>query len=155
MTDPERYFVISTHRLRDVGATIHEYDEHFWRNGHSLQMIVFDDSTQANVEKYLPLFEQTKTRSDLFYVGPREKEQFIEYVNSRLRNKRLEPLVKNIFRPSYGGNRNFSLMYSLGGCLWVKCGWCQPHFAPRFVHNARIGNYLQSGVYLRSNLVSQ
>jgi hypothetical protein len=115
MTEPERYFVIPTHRLRDVGVTIHEYDEHFWRNGHSLQMIVFDDSTQANVEKYLPLFEQTKTRSDLYYVGPREKEQFIEYLNARLRNKRLEPLVRNIFRPSYGGNRNFSLMYSLGG----------------------------------------
>jgi hypothetical protein len=115
MTEPERYFVIPTHRLREVGSTIHEYDEHFWRNGHSLQMIVFDDSTQANVEKYLPQFEQTKTHSDLFYVGPREKEQFLAYVNSRLRNKRLEPLVKNIFRPSYGGNRNFSLMYSLGG----------------------------------------
>jgi hypothetical protein len=36
-------------------------------------------------------------------------------VNPRLRNKRLEPLVKNIFRPSYGGNRYYSLMYSLGG----------------------------------------
>jgi hypothetical protein len=69
------------------------------------------------VDKYLPIFEQTKTRSELFYVGPREKEQFISYVNSRLRNKRLEPLVKNIFRPSYGGNRNFSHMYSLGGLL--------------------------------------
>ena len=29
MTEPERYFVIPTHRLRDVGATIREYDEHF------------------------------------------------------------------------------------------------------------------------------
>jgi hypothetical protein len=80
-------------------------------------MIVFDDSTQANVDKYLPVFEQTKTRSELYYVGPREKEEFIAYINSRLRNKRLEPLVKNIFRPSYGGNRNYSLMYSLGGHL--------------------------------------
>ena len=117
MTDPEPYFAIPTHRLRDVGAAIREYDEHFWRNGHSVQMVVFDDSTQANVDKYLPIFEQTKTRSELFYVGPREKEEFISYVNSRLRNKRLEPLVKNIFRPSYGGNRNFSLMYSLGSLL--------------------------------------
>jgi len=117
MTEPEPYFVIPTHRLRDVGTTIHEYDEHFWRNGHSLQMIVFDDSTQANVDKYFPLFQQTKTRSELYYVGPREKEEFIAYINSRLRNKRLEPLVKNIFRPSYGGNRNYSLMYSLGGLM--------------------------------------
>jgi hypothetical protein len=117
MTPPELYFAIPTHRLRDVGETIHEYDEHFWRNGHSPQMIVFDDSTPANEEKYLPVLEQTKTRSDLFYVGPREKEEFIAYLNSRLRNKRLEPLVKNIFRPSYGGNRNYSLMYSLGGLM--------------------------------------
>jgi hypothetical protein len=117
MSDPERYFVIPTQRLRDVGETIHEYDEHFWRNGHSPQIIIFDDSTPANEEKYLPPLETIKTRSDLFYVGPREKEEFLTYVNSRLRNKRLEPLVKNIFRPSYGGNRNYTLMYSLGGLM--------------------------------------
>src|ERR1700751_134587 len=117
MTEPTLYFVVPTHRLRDVGTTVHEYDEHFWKNGHSPQMIVFDYSTQANVDKYLPVFEKTKARSELFYVGPREKEEFIAYVNSRLRNKRLEPLVKNIFRPSYGGNRNYSLMYSLGSLL--------------------------------------
>ena len=117
MIDPERYFVIPTHRLRDVGETIHEYDEHFWRNGHSPQIIIFDDSTPSNEEKYLPQLEQIRTRSDLFYVGPREKEGFLAYVNSRLRNKRLEPLVKNMFRPSYGGNRNYTLMYSLGGLM--------------------------------------
>lgn len=117
MTESEQYFVIPTHRLRDVGETVHEYDEHFWRNGHSPQIIIFDDSTPANEEKYLPLLEQIHTRSELFYVGPREKEAFLSYLNSRLRNKRLEPLVKNIFRPSYGGNRNYSLMYSLGGLM--------------------------------------
>lgn len=117
MTESEQYFVIPTHRLRDVGDTIHEYDEHFWRNGHSPQIIIFDDSTPANEEKYLPLLEQIRTRSELFYVGPREKEAFLSYLNSRLRNKRLDPLVKNIFRPSYGGNRNYSLMYSLGGLM--------------------------------------
>jgi hypothetical protein len=117
MSDPERYFVIPTQRLRDVGETIHEYDEHFWRNGHSPQILIFDDSTPANEEKYLPPLETIKTRSDLFYVGPREKEEFLTYVNSRLRNKRLEPLVKTIFRPSYGGNRNYTLMYSLGGLM--------------------------------------
>jgi hypothetical protein len=117
MSDPERYFVIPTHRLRDVGETIHEYDDHFWRNGHSPQMIIFDDSTPTNEEKYLPQLEQIKTRSCLFYVGPREKEEFLTYVNSRLRNKRLEPLGKNMLRPSYGGNRNYTLMYALGGLM--------------------------------------
>ena len=117
MNEPKTYFVIPTHRLRDVSETIHEYDEHFWRNGHSPQMFVFDDSTPTNVEKYFTDLSQLKTRCDLFYVGPKEKEEFIAYVNSRLRNSRLEPLVKDLFRPSYGGNRNYTLMYSLGGLM--------------------------------------
>ncbi len=117
MNEPESYFVIPTHRLRDVAATIQEYDDHFWRNGHSPQMMVFDDSTPANVDKYFSQIEQLKTRSDLFYVGPQQKEEFLTYINSRLRNKRLEPLVRNLFRPSYGGNRNYTLMYTLGGLV--------------------------------------
>jgi hypothetical protein len=110
-------FVIPTHRLRDVGETVEQYDEHFWRNGHSPQIIVFDDSTPANQEKYYPLLEKTKTHHDLYYVGPREKEQFLAYLNSRLRDKRLESLIKSLFRPSYGGNRNHTLMYTLGGLM--------------------------------------
>jgi hypothetical protein len=117
MNDSETYFVIPTHRLRDVAETIHEYDEHFWRNGHSPQIIVFDDSTLTNVEKYFSQLESIKTHSEVFYVGPRQKEEMLTYVNSRLRNGRLEPLVKNLFRPSYGGNRNYTLMYSLGGLM--------------------------------------
>jgi hypothetical protein len=37
--------------------------------------------------------------------------------HGRLRDKRLEGLVKNLFRPSYGGNRNYTLMYTLGGLM--------------------------------------
>jgi hypothetical protein len=111
------YFVIPTYRLREVGETVEQYDEHFWRNGHSVPMIVFDDSSPANQEKYYPLLEQTKTHNDLYYVGPREKEQFLAHLNGRLRDKRLEGLVKNLFRPSYGGNRNYTLMYTLGGLM--------------------------------------
>jgi hypothetical protein len=117
MSDNELLFVVPTYRLRDVGETIEDYDEHFWRNGHSVRMIVFDDSSPANQEKYFPLLEQTRTHNDLYYVGPREKEQFLAYLNGRLMDKRLESLVKNLFRPSYGGNRNFTLMYTLGGLM--------------------------------------
>ncbi|HXQ21398.1 MAG TPA: hypothetical protein VN812_06970 [Candidatus Acidoferrales bacterium] len=117
MQDKELYFVIPTYRLREVGETVEHYDEHFWRNGHAVQMIVFDDSSPANQEKYYPLLEQTKTHNDLYYVGPREKEQCLAYLNGRLRDKRLEGLVKNLFRPSYGGNRNYTLMYTLGGLM--------------------------------------
>jgi hypothetical protein len=33
MQDPDLFFVVPTYRLRDVGETIRQYDEHFWRNG--------------------------------------------------------------------------------------------------------------------------
>jgi hypothetical protein len=117
MQEKDLFFVIPTYRLRDVGETVAHYDEHFWRNGHSVQMIVFDDSSPAAQEKYYPLLEQTRTHNDLYYVGPHEKEQFVAYINGRLRDKRLESLVKNLFRPSYGGNRNYTLMYTLGGLM--------------------------------------
>jgi hypothetical protein len=127
MQDRELFFVIPTYRLRDVGETVEHYDEHFWRNGHSVRMIVFDDSSPANQEKYYPLLEQTQTHNDLFYVGPREKEQFLAHLNGRLRDRRLESLVKNLFRPSYGGNRNFTLMYTLGGLMVSADDDMRPH----------------------------
>ena len=110
-------FVIPTYRLRDVAETIEKYDEHFWSNGHSVKMMVFDDSSLANHEKYFPLLEQTKTVNDLYYVGPREKEQFIRLLCDKLRDRKFGSLVRNLFRPSYGGNRNFTLMYTLGNFM--------------------------------------
>jgi hypothetical protein len=127
MQAPDLYFVIPTYRLRDVGETVEQYDEHFRRNGHSVRIIVFDDSSPSNQEKYYPLLEQTRTYQDVYYVGPREKEQFITYLNRRLRDRRLESLVKNLFRPSYGGNRNFTLMYTLGGLLVSSDDDMRPH----------------------------
>ena len=114
MTESPLYFVIPTYRLRDVSETVELYDENFHRNGHAVPMIVFDDSSIANHEKYYSLLEQTRTENDLFYVGPREKEEFIRFLSRRLRDKKLDLLVRNLFRPSYGGNRNFTLMYTLG-----------------------------------------
>jgi hypothetical protein len=117
MPADDLYFVIPTYRLRDVGETVKYYDEHFWRNGHSPTLIVCDDSSPVAQEKYYPSLEQTTTHNELYYVGPREKEQFVGYLSRRLRDKRLDGLIKNLFRPSYGGNRNFTLMYTLGGLM--------------------------------------
>jgi hypothetical protein len=120
-------FTVPTYRLRDVAETIEKYDEHFARNGHSVKMMVFDDSSLANHEKYYALLEQTRTVNDLYYVGPREKEQFLGFLNRKLRDKKLESLVRNLFRPSYGGNRNFTLMYSLGAFLISADDDMRPH----------------------------
>jgi hypothetical protein len=117
MKTAETVFVVPTYRLRDVAATIEAYDEHFWTNGHSVKMMVFDDSSLANHQKYFSRLESTKTVNDLYYVGPREKEQFLAFLNKKLRDRKLESLVRNLFRPSYGGNRNFTLIYTLGAFL--------------------------------------
>src|ERR1700735_1115782 len=117
MQSKDLFFVIPTYRLRDVGETVEAYDEHFWRNGHSVPMIVFDDSSPAGQEKYYPLVEQTRTHNDLFYVGPREKEEFTAHLNRRLNDRKLEGLVKTLFRPSYGGHRIVTLMAPLDGLM--------------------------------------
>lgn len=54
---------------------------------------------------------------DLTFVIPTyrlRKEQFLTHLATRLRDKKLGALVKSLFRPSYGGNRNCTLMYTLG-----------------------------------------
>jgi hypothetical protein len=61
MQQKELFFVIPTYRLREVGDTVKAYDDHFWRNGHSVPMVVFDDSSPANQEKYYSLLESTAT----------------------------------------------------------------------------------------------
>src|ERR1700736_3040083 len=117
MKPAETIFVVPTYRLRDVAETVEIYDEHFRSNGHFAKMIVFDHSSVANHEKYFGRLEQIRTSNELFYVGPREKEQFISFLNKKLRDRKLEALVRNLFRPSYGGNRNFTLMYTLGSFM--------------------------------------
>src|SRR3984885_12609576 len=127
MREEQTIFTVPTYRLRDVAETITEYDEHFWSNGHSVKMMVFDDSSLANHEKYYSLLEATRTHNELYYVGPHQKEQFLSFLNRKLRDKKLESLVRNLFRPSYGGNRNFTLMYSLGAYLISADDDMRPH----------------------------
>ena len=120
-------FVIPTYRLRNVAETVEKYDEHFWSNGHSVKMMIFDDSSLANHEKYYSLLEQTRTVNELCYVGPREKEQFIRFLSHKLQDRKLDSLVRNLFRPSYGGNRNFTLIYTLGALMVSADDDMRPH----------------------------
>ena len=68
-------------------------------------------------DKYSPLLERTRTHNELYYVGPREKAEFVRMLVQRLGGRKHESVVKNLFRPSYGGNRNCTLMYTLGGFM--------------------------------------
>ena len=85
-------FVVPTYRLRDVAETMEKYDEHFCSNGHSVRMIVFDDSSLANHEKYYSLPEQTRTVNEIFYFH-KDKKDFprIRVKNKRLKTRNGEP----------------------------------------------------------------
>lgn len=52
MTDAQLQFVIPTYRLRDVGETVEAYDANFERSGQTAPIVVFDDSSVANHDKY-------------------------------------------------------------------------------------------------------
>jgi len=104
MKHSQTIFAIPTCRLRDVAETVEAHDDNFRCSGHAAPIMVFDDSSTTNHEKYFPLLEQTRTANDVYYVGLREKEKFLAFLNHKLRDKKLESLVKNLFRPSYGGN---------------------------------------------------
>jgi hypothetical protein len=105
--------------LRDVGATVEQYDQHFWRNGHSVRIMVFDDSSTANQEKYYPLLADPDPQSCLLYRPSRKGE--VPLVPQRaIARRAARGLVRNLFRPSYGGNRNCTLMYTLGGLMVIS-----------------------------------
>jgi hypothetical protein len=110
-------FAIPTYRLRDCGEAVVRYDDNFRKNGHSVPIVVFDDSTASARDRYFPLLEQTRTANDVCYVGPGEKARFLRMILQRIDDRRLESIVKHLFRPSYGGNRNFTIIYSLGELL--------------------------------------
>ena len=66
-------------------------------------------------------------RNPVYYVGPHEKELFLSHVATRVRDKQLGALVKSLFRPSYGGNRNCALMYTLGELVVSSDDDMRPH----------------------------
>ena len=114
MPDLEPIFVIPTNRLRDVGETVEIYDEHFRRNGHAVTMIVFDDSSVVNQQKYYSALEKTPHPQPAL-LRRASRERAVPRLSFRaLRDRKLNLLVRNLFRPSYGGNRNYTLMYTLG-----------------------------------------
>jgi hypothetical protein len=52
--------------LRDVAETIATYDKQFWSNGHSVMIMVFDDSSLANHEKKTRFARAQAFLSDLW-----------------------------------------------------------------------------------------
>src|SRR5208283_4583349 len=145
MLSSELSFVIPTYRLREVGKTIEEYDQHFWQHGHSVRLMVFDDSAPDTQEKYYKCLETTRTHQRVYYVGPREKDRFLNYLLEQLHDQKLGALVRNMFRPSYGGNRNVTLMYTLGELMVSSDDDMRPFFLIEHTQEPLSGNEVSRG----------
>lgn len=104
--------VLPTYRFPEACGTVDKYYHNFQRHGHQIPIIVFDDLRQdeSNISHYA--HEYFQHESGVFYVGQNEKRQFLSDLKTKLREE--DKLIDAIFRPSYGGNRNFTLVYTLG-----------------------------------------
>ena len=114
-SDSEAVFVIPTYRPREVAETVARYSENFRGFGYSIPIVVFDDGKgEEGRKKAFSSFleEEIDYNSDIWYVGELEKKRFLSRLETRTK---IDPVLLNkIFRPSYGGNRNFTLVYTLG-----------------------------------------
>src|SRR3990167_6085505 len=112
--DSPAVFTIPTYRPQEVAETVARYSESFGNYGYSVPIVVFDDSKgEESRKKALNSFSHAEIdySGKVWYVGELEKKRFL----SRLETKtKIKPtLLKKIFKPSYGGNRNFTLTYTL------------------------------------------
>jgi len=105
-------FVIPTYRLQYVNTTVRAYSGNFKTYRHVLPIVIFDDSDISTSRQYAGLLEKAKNTGGIFYVGPQEKAQFLSDLETKTNIDRY--LLQAIFQPSYGGNRNFIVIYTLG-----------------------------------------
>ncbi len=109
----ELFFTIPTYRHRDVHNCVKEYFENFEEHRSHIPIIVFDDSpaeksmiTLQNLQKV----KQMHPNADIRYIGPSEKGVYL----SELEKKDSSGLVSEMLQPSYGGNRNWILLATMG-----------------------------------------
>src|SRR5680860_666781 len=103
---------LPTYRFFEACGTVYKYYNNFQRHGHQIPIIVFDDLRQneLNINSYA--HEYFLHKSGILYVGQNEKAVFLNNLKSKLAGN--DKLIDKIFRPSFGGNRNFTLVYTLG-----------------------------------------
>ncbi len=103
--------IIPTYRPAHVSRTVDAYASNFAKYGREVPIVIFDDCPYEVSREHIPAIAAIKNRGGLFYVSAHEKERFLADLSSRVGN---ESLLRKIFRPSYGGNRNFTVAYTLG-----------------------------------------
>lgn len=110
----ELLFTIPTYRYQDAHHCVQAYAENFRMFGHhDVPVVVFDDSPLGKHEQLVESLQQLKRefpKLDLRYVGPEEKGRYLAHLEDELG----DPRMRTMLRPSYGGNRNWILLGTLG-----------------------------------------
>lgn len=107
---------IPTYRSGDIAQTVSRYAHNFNIYDHSVPIFVFDDSNRKGArisEGSLRVAAKNFPGQEVRYVGPHEKAKFLHNLVQKVGSEH-EDTIRRIFRPSYGGNRNFILAYTLG-----------------------------------------
>ena len=117
---------IPTYRLRDVAETVKAYRANFDFFEHrDVPIVVFDDSSKEVQERDYASFA-SKVPANTFYVGPEEKNAVLEQLVKKLGPEHQKAL-QAMFRPSYGGNRNWTEIYTLGNLFVSADDDMRPH----------------------------
>jgi hypothetical protein len=112
----EWMFALPTKRIKDIETTIAAFTGVPGSGpiGTEVPLYIFDDSPVNLTERYPVKFPATTSLRQLFYVGAAHKAMVVSLIKERLGSTLASTLVDDIFRPCYGGNRNFTALYSLG-----------------------------------------
>jgi hypothetical protein len=106
--------VIPTIRPSEVIGTVKAYSRNFRDYGHSVPIVVFDNSS---AEPSSVIVDQLNTISNdydqiLLYVGPSERRSLISILCAKFTS--YSTTINQLFGTNYGGSRNTILAYTVG-----------------------------------------
>ncbi|MBI2971911.1 MAG: hypothetical protein HYY37_05820 [Candidatus Aenigmarchaeota archaeon] len=143
--------VIPTYRIEHASRVVSAYAHNFARYGHEVPIIVFDDSGHQRSQQSAGQLRYISNPGGVFYAGPEEKAAFLDRMAGTLGADVPARALGETFKPSYGGNRNFTVAYTLGGmCISVDDDM-RPH---ALLHNTPEGLHypeVAKGVFVHVN----
>jgi hypothetical protein len=102
MKSNKTIFIIPTYRLRDVAAMAEKHDQHFWTNGHAVKIMVFDDSSVANHEKYYPFSSRPKPSTLVEICYPQKDKRQLPQINKSKADIHAPSQIHRVSRWQFG-----------------------------------------------------
>lgn len=155
------FLTIPTYRINEAIETARRYVLSFNSFNHNIPIIIFNDRNGEPLKESFLSLEKLNYPAGIYYVGLSEKKQIINELQEKLGEKEL---IEEIFKPSYGGNRNFTIIYTYRSRFITVDDDIYP-YSIRSVSTSLEGNQIASGnfvnmgsdeIYLKpENIVSE